>query len=113
MKKPTLEEVKQYCAERKNAVDPELFFDHYTANGWVQGRGKPLKDWKAAVRTWERNELGRKREAEKKTKAAPRKPLTGKQARFRLVSIYKVTAARDWSDERCLKEYRRLAFKEP
>ena len=52
---PTLQEVKAYCSERNNNVDAERFFDYYTANGWVQGKGKPIKDWKAAVRTWERH----------------------------------------------------------
>ena len=51
---PTLKEVKDYCSERKNNVDAERFFDYYSANGWVQGKGKPIKDWKACVRTWER-----------------------------------------------------------
>ena len=51
---PTLEEVKDYCSERKNNVDAERFFDYYSTNGWVQGKGKPIKDWKACVRTWER-----------------------------------------------------------
>lgn len=55
---PTLEEVRAYCHERKNTVDPERFHDYYSANGWVQGKGKPIKDWKAAVRTWERNGNG-------------------------------------------------------
>jgi hypothetical protein len=55
---PTVEEVRAYCAERGNSVDPEHFVDHYTANGWVQGRqGKPIKDWKACVRTWEKIEF--------------------------------------------------------
>lgn len=51
---PTFEEVKAYCIERKNTVDAERFFDFYSANGWKQGRGKPIVDWKAAVRTRER-----------------------------------------------------------
>lgn len=51
---PTLEEIKAYCSERKNSVDAERFFDYYSTNGWVQGKGKPIKDWKACVRTWER-----------------------------------------------------------
>ena len=51
---PTIDEIKAYCLERKNTVDAERFFDFYSANGWVQGRGKPIKDWKAAVRTWAR-----------------------------------------------------------
>ena len=52
---PTLDDVRAYCAERQNKIDPEQFVDHYQANGWTQGRGKPIRDWKAAVRTWERN----------------------------------------------------------
>lgn len=51
---PTVEEIKAYCLERKNSVDAERFFDFYSANGWKQGHGKPIVDWKAAVRTWER-----------------------------------------------------------
>lgn len=50
---PTLEEIQAYCDERNNGIDAERFLDYYTANGWVQGKGKPIKDWKATVRTWE------------------------------------------------------------
>ena len=53
---PTVEEVLEYCNERGNGVDAERFVDFYTANGWKQGAGKPIKDWRAAVRTWERRE---------------------------------------------------------
>lgn len=53
---PTLEEVAAYCNERHNSVNPSAFVDFYSANGWVQGRGKPIRDWKAAVRTWERRD---------------------------------------------------------
>lgn len=52
-KVPTLEEVKAYCLERNNGIDPQAFIDFYTARGWMYGRGKPVVDWKAAVRTWE------------------------------------------------------------
>ena len=51
---PTLEEVKSYCRERQNDVNAERFIDHYTSNGWMVGKNK-MKDWKASVRTWERN----------------------------------------------------------
>lgn len=54
VQKPTLDEVKAYCAERGNIVDAQRFFDFYEANGWCQGRGKPIRDWRACVRTWER-----------------------------------------------------------
>lgn len=49
---PTFEEVKEYCEERKNDVNPQRFIDHYTARGWMLGKIK-MQDWKAAVRTWE------------------------------------------------------------
>lgn len=51
---PTLEEVSAYCAERANRIDAQHFIDYYTSKGWVVGRS-PMRDWKAAVRTWERN----------------------------------------------------------
>lgn len=51
---PTIEEVKNYCLERKNSVDAIKWHDHYTSNGWMVGKNR-MKDWKAAVRTWEKN----------------------------------------------------------
>lgn len=53
--KPTLEEVRAYCQSRQNGVDAERFYDYYESNGWRVGKS-PMKDWKAAVRTWERSE---------------------------------------------------------
>lgn len=53
---PTVEEVAAYCNERRNGVNPQRFVDFYTANGWTQGKGKPIKDWRAAVRTWEQRD---------------------------------------------------------
>ena len=52
--KPTLEEVQAYCLERGKGVDAQKWFDYYSANGWKVGKN-PMKDWKAAVRTWERS----------------------------------------------------------
>lgn len=65
---PTLEEVTAYCTERGNNVDPQHFIDHYTANGWLVGKNK-MKDWKSAVRTWERNNYNNKPSYSKQTKA--------------------------------------------
>ena len=62
---PTLDEVREYCSERNNNVDPEKFVDYYTANGWKVGRNK-MKDWKASVRTWERNEFNSGKKEQKK-----------------------------------------------
>ena len=52
---PTLQEVQVYCMNRHNNVDPEKFIDFYSAKGWMIGKNK-MKDWKAAVRTWEKGE---------------------------------------------------------
>jgi hypothetical protein len=53
--RPSVEEVSAYCRERGNGVDPAAFVDFYTANGWRVGRN-PMKDWKAAVRNWEKKD---------------------------------------------------------
>jgi len=52
---PTLEEVAAYCQERNNGVDPQKWYDFYAAKGWMIGKNK-MKDWKAAVRTWEKRQ---------------------------------------------------------
>ena len=62
---PTLAEVSEYCAGRRNRVDPQHFIDYYTSNGWKVGRN-PMKDWKAAVRTWERKDREKQSAREEK-----------------------------------------------
>jgi hypothetical protein len=52
--RPSLQEVSDYCQERKNSVNPEKWIAHYQSNGWKVGKNS-MKDWKAAVRTWEGN----------------------------------------------------------
>ena len=52
---PSAAEVREYCRERENAVDAESFVDFYAAKGWKVGNA-PMKDWKAAVRTWEKRD---------------------------------------------------------
>jgi len=54
-KKPEFEEVKTYCRERVNGIDAQRFLDYYETRGWMLGKVK-MKDWKAAVRTWEKND---------------------------------------------------------
>jgi hypothetical protein len=60
--KPSLLEIKNYCVERVNNVDPEAFFDFYESKGWLVGKSK-MKDWKAAIRTWERTETKKEKPA--------------------------------------------------
>ena len=50
--KPTVEQICAYCTERRNGIDPQLFYDFYEARGWMVGKAH-MKDWKSAVRTWE------------------------------------------------------------
>lgn len=58
--KPTVEDVRAYCQERNNNVDWQKFYDYYESNGWLVGRNK-MKDWKASVRTWERNNFDKQK----------------------------------------------------
>lgn len=56
---PSLDEVQAYISERGSAVDAQQFVDFYASKGWMVGKNR-MKDWKAAVRTWEKR---RKEEA--------------------------------------------------
>jgi len=67
-KEPTIDEIDSYCIERNNKVDSHTFFDFYQSKGWIVGKVK-MKDWRACIRTWEKNEpkdnVGRKELANK------------------------------------------------
>jgi hypothetical protein len=54
-KKPSLNEIKNYCLERRNNINFEAFYDFYESKGWKVGKNT-MKDWKASIRTWERRE---------------------------------------------------------
>ena len=67
--KPSIDEIRQYCISRNNSVDPEQFFNFYESKGWTIGKS-PMKDWRAAVRTWEKREKEvpqRKRESRRES----------------------------------------------
>ena len=64
---PSLDEVKEYFCGGNFTSNPAAFYDHYEANGWVQKGGKPIKNWQAAARQWER----RQAEFSPLTKAEP------------------------------------------
>lgn len=51
---PSIDEVREYIEDKGYSIDPERFVDYYTANGWMVGKSH-MKDWKATVRNWERN----------------------------------------------------------
>lgn len=77
---PTADEVRAYCDERRNNVDADRFVDFYAAKGWKIG-SNPMKDWKAAVRTWEQRDNTRPdvRTAPKKSSNPFRDMLRAKQ----------------------------------
>ena len=54
-KKPTVNEIADYCIERKNNIDAETFYDFYESKDWRVGKNK-MKDWKASIRTWEKRQ---------------------------------------------------------
>ena len=56
---PSIDQVREYCKERNNSVDPQRFIDFYESKGWMVGKNK-MKDWKAAVRTWEQRDTTEK-----------------------------------------------------
>ncbi|MGI6663909.1 MAG: hypothetical protein ACOX3W_00560 [Christensenellaceae bacterium] len=56
-RKPTVEEVRAYCQERKNTIDAQTFVDFYESKGWRVGK-EPMKDWQACIRTWENRRKG-------------------------------------------------------
>ena len=53
---PTVEEVRAYCSQRGNKIDPQRFVDYYTATKWMRGGGVKISDWRACVRTWEQRD---------------------------------------------------------
>ena len=52
---PTIEELCEYCDSRHNGINPQNFYDYYSAKGWCIGSGGQMKDWRAAIRAWENN----------------------------------------------------------
>ena len=55
-KKPSIDEIKEYCIERNNDIDAEQFYDFYESKNWYVGKNK-MKDWRAGVRTWEKRQV--------------------------------------------------------
>jgi hypothetical protein len=53
--KPTIDQIREYMIEQHMIVEPDKFFNHYEANGWMRGKNK-IKDWRACVRTWKQNQ---------------------------------------------------------
>lgn len=90
---PTLEQVIDYCNQRQNGVDPERFYDYYTSNGWKVGKNS-MKDWQAAVRTWERSETPKPPQRS----AIPQHESAIDKAR-RMAAYYEAQEAEDEDDE--------------
>ena len=76
-KPPSVEEIRAYCLIRNNNVDPEMFFDFYQSKGWLVGKVK-MKDWKAAVRTWEKS--SKNNNNSNQNKDGRQQPLLGRQS---------------------------------
>ena len=84
---PTVDEVREYCKERGNDVDPETFVDFYESKGWMVGKTK-MKDWKAAIRTWERSEGRRGVKSNGRNGTNPVKPDAGRDSTAGMVGMW-------------------------
>lgn len=60
--KPTIEDIEDYINEKGYRVDAHKFYDYYESNGWKVGKN-PMKDWKAAIRNWARNDYDKPKES--------------------------------------------------
>jgi hypothetical protein len=56
-KPPTLEEITEYCHQRKNNIDPKAFYDYFDVSNWVDSKGNKVKNWKQKIITWEKNNI--------------------------------------------------------
>ena len=68
--KPTIDQIAAYINEKKLHFDAEGFFDYYESKGWLVGKS-PMKDWKAACRTWEHNRKSIDKKEESKEEDEP------------------------------------------
>jgi len=69
LKKPTVQEITEYCKERNNTIDSEYFFDYYESTDWIKPNGAKVKDWKATLRMWEKRDLNQKTTTQQKVLA--------------------------------------------
>ena len=101
---PTLEEISAYCRERNNGIDPQYFLDYQTARNWVLSNGKKCKDWRATVRTWEKNNYSRTPQKTVAAQAYTQRDYSGEQADAMRRMLGKIPPAqrfsqRDYSGE--------------
>jgi hypothetical protein len=80
--KPTIQEISDYCKERKNNIDAEKFYSYYESNGWMIGGKAKMKNWKAAVITWEKNNFNNGKPQQKKMEFE--KNIEGKYANVKM-----------------------------
>lgn len=60
--KPAIEDIEDYINEKGYRVDAHKFYDYYESNGWKVGKN-PMKDWKAAIRNWARNDYDKPKDS--------------------------------------------------
>lgn len=77
--KPTIEELEEYCKERGNSIDPQYFLDYQEARGWLFKNGAAIKDWRAVIRTWERNIRDRNQQQNQPQDTEPEYMILAKQ----------------------------------
>ena len=63
---PTFEEVEAYSKERGDKVDPKFFYEYFTEGKWVDSTGKPVRNWKQKMVSWEKHNPPKQKPAENK-----------------------------------------------
>lgn len=100
--KPTIEQITFYCKERGNNIDAQSFYDYYESVGWKVGN-KPMKDWRAAVRTWERNRNQARKPEQKQLTIDDEFSKYGDQAEFMRQYVAKERADKQREMDRIIK----------
>jgi hypothetical protein len=68
LKKPTLEQVREYCKEARLSIDPDYFYHSYESSGWIKANGQPVKNWKSTLQTWESRDKAKGKDLTKEQK---------------------------------------------
>lgn len=101
--KPTIEQITSYCKERGNNIDAQSFYDYYESVGWKVGN-KPMKEWRAAVRTWERNRNQVRKPEQKQLTIDDEFSKYGDQAEFMRQYVAKDRADKEKEFDRILQQ---------
>ena len=95
---PSVEEVRTYIESRGSGIDAERFVSYYETTGWRIGGNRKMKDWRAAVRLWEKRDEERARERSAKSAKSEKSPKE-RQGNFDAEEAFRLALARTYGGE--------------